>query len=133
MLLPVPVERVWAALTDPTEIVKWFPDAAEIDLRPGGDMVLTFGTDGRCPGIVEAVEPNRRFAYWWQPGATSQGGVPEDNRTLVDFTLEPTEGGTRLRLIESGFASVPNPEAYGMNTEGWTEMLGRLETYLSKG
>jgi len=131
MLLPVPVERAWAALTQPAEIAKWFGDGAEIDLRPGGDLVFTFGGGERCRGIVEAVEPMRRFAYWWQPGISSGEPVPADNRTLVDFTLEPVEGGTRLRLVESGFASVTNPEAFGLNSSGWTEELAELEAYLA--
>ena len=130
MMLPVPIERAWAALTEPAEIAKWFGSGAEMDRRPGGDAVFTFG-DERCTAIVEAVEPMRRFAYWWQPGSSNPGPVPVDNRTLVDFTLEPVEGGTRLRLVESGFASIPNPEAFGMNSNGWDEELGELKAYLT--
>jgi uncharacterized protein YndB with AHSA1/START domain len=129
MLLAVPVERVWAALTDPAELVKWFGDGAEIDLRPGGAGLLSFG-EGRCPLEIVAVEPMRRFAYHWVPGS-GQNEVPvEGNRTLVDFTLEATDGGTRLRMVESGFASIENPAVRSGNVEGWTGELGELESHL---
>src|SRR5215475_9813141 len=85
MMLNVPIERVWSALTDPAEIVKWFGDGAEIDLRPGGDAVFAFG-DERCRAIVYAVEEGRRFAFYWIPGPNSDEPVTEDRRTLVDFT-----------------------------------------------
>src|SRR5215467_3820979 len=75
MMLPVPVERAWAALTEPAEIAKWFGSGAEMDLRPGGDAVFIFG-DERCTAIVEAVEPMRRLAYWWKPDSTRRRRVP---------------------------------------------------------
>ena|ERR1051326_2340305 len=128
MTLTAPVERVWAALTDPKELVKWFGDGAEVDLRPGGAMLLSFGHD-RVPAVVEAVEPMRRFAYWWTPGDGSGQPVTEESRTLVDFTLAPTaDGGTKLRMVESGFAAHPDKRAG--NDEGWTAELGELATYL---
>ena len=131
MMLNVPVERVWAALTDPAEIVKWFGDKAEVDLRPGGDVLFRFGSE-RCPAIVEAVEPMRRFAYWWQPGSGAGDPVPADNRTLVDFTMEPVGDGTRLRLVESGFAGVKDPaRQFRDNDQGWDEELAKLVAYLA--
>ena len=131
VVLDVPVERVWAALTDPAEIVKWFGDGADVDLRPGGDVEFRFGSE-KCPAIVEVVEPMRRFAYWWQPGSGAGEPVPADNRTLVDFTLEPAGDGTRLRLVESGFASVKDPaRQFRENDGGWDEELGELVAYLS--
>jgi uncharacterized protein YndB with AHSA1/START domain len=130
MVLRAPVERVWAALTDPAELIKWFGDGAEIDLRPGGSAVFHFG-DERCPAIVATVEPLRRFAYYWMPGPSD--GAQElgpDGRTLVDFTLEPVDGGTRLRMVESGFAALANPSAQADNIEGWNEELAELAAHL---
>jgi hypothetical protein len=54
--------------------------------------------------------------------------------TRVEFTLEPHPEGTRLRLVESGFASLP-PEARGgchqRNTRGWQRELGELAQYVA--
>jgi uncharacterized protein YndB with AHSA1/START domain len=131
MILRAPVERVWAALTDPAEIVKWFGDGADIDLRPGGAATFSFG-DQHEPAIVYTVEENRRFAFYWVPGPSNgkPSEVTEDSRTLVDFTLEPFEGGTRLKLVESGFARLGDAGPYKANSEGWDEELGELATYL---
>jgi len=131
MILRAPVGRVWAALTDPTEIAKWFGDGADIDLRPGGAATFSFG-DQHEPAIVCAVEENRRFAFYWVPGPSNgkPAEVTEDSRTLVDFTLEPVEGGTRLKLVESGFARLGETGAHKANSEGWDEELGELAAYL---
>lgn len=130
------VDRVWAALTDPVQLVKWFGDGAEVELRPGGRALFSFGEE-RCPAIIEAVEPMSRFAFWWQPGPSEmQPEVPIDDRTLVEFTLSATEdGGTRLRVLESGFAALRNPAAarYTAHEEGWEEELAELVTYLHQG
>ncbi|MEO9181332.1 MAG: SRPBCC domain-containing protein, partial [Acidimicrobiales bacterium] len=40
--IEAPIEVVWNVITNPIEIVKWFADEAEIDLRPGGIGYLKF-------------------------------------------------------------------------------------------
>src|SRR5262245_10098578 len=85
MVLRAPLARVWAALTEPMEIVKWFGDGAELDLRPGGSGLFSFGTE-RCPLIVHEVDPMHLYSYWWEPGPGGDPvNVPDDNRTLVRF------------------------------------------------
>jgi len=133
LVLPYPVERVWKAITDPAELAQWFGDSAEVDLRPGG--TATFGWsehNARDVGLVEAVEPPRRFAFWWGAGSESTGETA--NRTLVEFPLEPVAGGTRLRLVESGFAALADGDKrHAGNSEGWKVELGELEAYLRGG
>ncbi|MGH8992013.1 MAG: SRPBCC domain-containing protein, partial [Acidimicrobiia bacterium] len=62
-------------------------------------------------------------------------GLPEDDprRTYVEFTLEPVDTGTRLTVVESGFAQLAEDayrKAYDGNTEGWASELGELVDYL---
>jgi hypothetical protein len=57
-------------------------------------------------------------------------------RTLVEFLLEPTpDGGTLLRVVESGFEAIPSPRraiALLGVTSGWTGQLQkRLPAYLA--
>ena len=38
--LPYPIEAVWAALTDPAELIRWFPLEAEASPGIGGEIVM---------------------------------------------------------------------------------------------
>lgn len=131
-----PIERVWAALTEPEQIRRWFSSGgAEIDLRPGGKLLLIFD-EGASRGIVETVDPPRRFAFRWYPGAGENPDLPLEAQgplTLVEFTLEPVADGTRLRLVESGFAALTDErrqQALGDNNQGWHECLASLTELL---
>ena len=119
-----PPEQVWAALTEPGEIARWFGTAAKLDLRPGGEGVFSWN-EIAVPVTVETVEPLRRFAYRWVPGQVQEGGPT----TLVEFTLDEVPEGTRLTVVESGFAALPEA-SYEDNSGGWDQELGELRDYL---
>ena len=123
--LDVPREDVWAAITEPERISKWFGDSTELDLRPGGAGVFRWG-DIVVRVVVEEVDPPRRFSYRWEPSHVQAGGPT----TLVEFTLEEVEGGTELRLVESGFAALP-AESRAENSEGWDSELAELAEHLA--
>jgi uncharacterized protein YndB with AHSA1/START domain len=79
---------------------------------------------------VERVEEPTVSGFTWPIY-----GLPEDDprRTYVEFTLEPAGPGTRLRVVETGFAQLPGDtcrKAYDGNTEGWAKVLGELAGYL---
>ena len=133
--IEAPVERVWEIVTEPEHVGRWFSDAgAEIDLRPGGAMSMTWEEHGTVYGRVEAVERPSRFALRW---AAQMGSRDiERNSTLVEFTLAPEGEGTRLRVVESGFASLDMPETDRIakadgNSEGWQIELGHLTDYVA--
>jgi uncharacterized protein YndB with AHSA1/START domain len=126
-----PPHAVWAALTTAEGLGAWLGDkAATIDLRPGG-LANVEWTDGNSATLkVERVEEPTSFAYTW-----SIHGMPEDDvrRTYVEFTLEPVGTGTRLKVVESGFAQLPedcHTKAFQANSAGWTHELGELVAYL---
>ncbi|MEV4840347.1 SRPBCC domain-containing protein [Nonomuraea sp. NPDC049486] len=131
VVLRHPVERVWAALTTAEGLSRWFGSVAEIDLRPGGRAFFRWDDLGdQSVATIVVVDPPRRFAFRW-----AIEGLPEDDapRTLVDFTLEPIPDGTRLRLVESGFAQAAADvarSAHQANSQGWDAELADLETYL---
>ena len=130
VILPVPPARVWAALTQADQLGAWFGTQARIDLRPGGEVVFTWdgstGPRGTSRGVIETVEPPTRLVFRWQSVADD---VP---LTRVEFTLEPHAQGTRLFVVESGFASLP-PElrTRESHVEGWQRELGELAQYLT--
>jgi uncharacterized protein YndB with AHSA1/START domain len=95
-------EVVWAAVTQPEGLARWYAfGGAEIELRPGGPLMLRWDEHGEFRGFVEKVEPGRRFAYRYAvvPGVDPVPG----NSNLVEFTLTPEGEGTRLLVVESGF------------------------------
>ena len=130
VILPVPPARVWAALTQPDQLGAWFGTHASIDLRPGGEIVFTWdgssGPRGSSRGVIESVEPTQRLAFRWQAS-------PDDApMTRVEFTLEPHAEGTRLFVVESGFASLrPELRTRESHEEGWQRELGELAQYLA--
>lgn len=103
----------------------------ETEARPGELAIIDAGRHGHFPVRVERLEPPRYAAYRWLRGAAET--VPGDgNSTLVEFTLAEQDGGTLLRLRESGFATLARPAAareaeYQGNLEGWALMLGLLQ------
>ena len=125
-----PPRVVWAAITTAEGLAAWFGQEAEIDLRPGGAARLAWD-DGHVAELrVERVEEPSVFGFTWRVDA-----MPEDDprRTYVEFTLEPTATGTRLRVVETGFAQLPDAEhkaAFPGNNSGWTNELGELVAYL---
>lgn len=132
LLVAAPVERVWEVLTEAKHIAGWFGESAEIDLRPGGELLLTFEGHGTCQAVVERVEPPRAFAFRW---AYEAGIAPDPGRsTLVEFTLTEEGDSTRLRVVESGFSALAVPadeqrRRLADNTDGWRIELDELRDY----
>jgi uncharacterized protein YndB with AHSA1/START domain len=138
-VINAPVERVWALITEAEHLGRWFGDAgAEIDLRPGGALVVRWAEHGTSRARVVAVEPHTRFSYRWAPFKDPGGEEPiEGNSTLVEFTLQPDGDGTRLRVIESGFAALATSDAQRAknaagNTRGWELETDELREYAAK-
>jgi uncharacterized protein YndB with AHSA1/START domain len=125
-----PPVKVWAALTTAEGLGAWFGNEATIDLRPGGTARMRWTGGPTVDMRVERVEEPTVFGFTWQIY-----GLPEDDprRTYVEFTLEAAGAGTRLRVVESGFAQLPGDayrKAYDGNTQGWAKELAELAGYL---
>lgn len=131
IVLRHPVERVWQALTTAAGLAGWFGSHAEIDLRPGGQLRLRWEEyNAEGDATITVVEPPGRFGFRW-----GIDGLPPDDprRTEVVFTLTAVAEGTRLRVVESGFAQVAEDlarQAHKGNSEGWDAELADLVAYL---
>jgi uncharacterized protein YndB with AHSA1/START domain len=134
ILIDAPLEVVWEVVTRPEHVGSWFSDAAEIDLRPGGEASLAWTEHGTAKLRVEQVEPPHLFSFLW---ARPMSAEPRPgNSTLVEFRLSAEGERTRLRLLESGFRSLELPEEEKAkyvdgNSEGWDHELGELVEYAS--
>jgi uncharacterized protein YndB with AHSA1/START domain len=125
-----PPAKVWAALTTAEGLAAWFGQEAAIDLHPGGSAWLRWTGGHTADMRVERVEEPKVFGFTWHIF-----GLPDDDprRTYVEFSLEPVGTGTRLTVVETGFAQLPEDvygKAYDGNTEGWAKELGELVDYL---
>jgi uncharacterized protein YndB with AHSA1/START domain len=136
ILIEAPLEVVWAVVTEPEHVARWFSDTAEIDLRPGGDALVTWHKEGGgYRARVERVEPPHVFAYRW---VRRVGEEPsEGNSTLVVFSLRAEGPHTRLRVVESGFGQLAWPEDekatyQAENVGGWARELEELRAYASE-
>ncbi len=131
VLIEAPIHIVWEVISDPEHIVQWFSDKAQLDVRPGGDGVLTT-QKGSYRLRLETVEPPRRLSWrWFYPA----GEEPRPaNSTLVEFTLVEEGANTRLRVVESGIQLMPWPdeekdEFADGHANGWSRYLERLRKY----
>ncbi len=125
-----PPATVWAALTTAEGLASWFGQQATIDLRPGGSASMKWDHGHTADMRVERIEEPAVFGFTWHIY-----GLPDDDprRTYVEFTLEPTDAGTRLTVVESGFSQLSqeaHQAAFEGNTRGWASELGELADYL---
>ncbi|WP_055588183.1 SRPBCC domain-containing protein [Streptacidiphilus griseoplanus] len=126
-LIAAPLERVWSLVAEPGF---WVADPESVRgtvAREGESMVAKNAEYGDFPVRVEKVEPPTYLAYRWASAFPGEE-LREDNSTLVEFTLTPEGDGTRLRVVESGFASLSGSEelrsrALKDNSGGWPQVL----------
>jgi uncharacterized protein YndB with AHSA1/START domain len=81
--------------------------------------------------VLEVVE-TLRFAYAWAGGHEANVGYGSRLETVVTWTLSPSEGGTRVRLVHSGFVLPRNDSAYRNMSDGWTKVVQKLDTVLGE-
>jgi uncharacterized protein YndB with AHSA1/START domain len=139
--LKAPVSRVWRALTDHEEFGTWFR------VRLDGPFVLGEVSRGniaypgyehlRWEAVVQKMEPERLFSFTWHPYAIDPNAdYSREPPTLVEFTLERTATGTRLRVVESGFDKLPperRDEAFRMNDRGWSIQTENIARHVESG
>jgi uncharacterized protein YndB with AHSA1/START domain len=124
-LMPHPAARIWRALTMPELVREWLMEndiAAEVGHRFTFRATPVPGWSGvvNCE-IIEADAP-RRLVYRWGNGSESDSGL----RTIVTWTLTPQDGGTLVRMEQSGFR--PEDEGgYRAMGGGWPRIVERLE------
>lgn len=131
VVVNAPIVRVYGAIAEASGLQSWFANRITGKVAPGETVTFHFDGCGDCTVYIEAAKPHSYFAYRWIPGSTGTvvGDVLSQPNTLVEFRLEEVEEGTRVDLIESGFASLPSEiyeSALRENTTGWEQELAEL-------
>ena len=140
ILLKAPCSRVWRALSNAEEFGDWFGVALKGKTFAAGARVQGHIT---YPGyehvvfdvLIVKVEPERFLSFRWHPYAVDPSvDYSKEPTTLVEFELKEVEGGTLLRVVESGFDNIPPSrrlEAFRMNSGGWTEQMKNIEKHVA--
>jgi uncharacterized protein YndB with AHSA1/START domain len=105
-----PIERVWAAVSEPAELARWFPSTVSYEPVIGG--AVTFSGDPNVEdstGTVLAFDPPHRLSFSWL----------DDE---LHFTLEQVGEGTRLTLLNV----LADRSAAARNASGWYVCLAGL-------
>jgi uncharacterized protein YndB with AHSA1/START domain len=113
--LPVPVDDVWSALSDPGRLAEWL-GGVEGDLRVGGEFRAHFLASGwKGTGRIEACEPGRRLLV------LTRHETAKDEQA-IEVTLAAAGGGTVLAWEERGMP-VDLVAAYGAGVQVHVEDL----------
>lgn len=139
--LKAPRSRVWRALTTPAELGQWFGVA--LDTVPSFESGQRVSVPVTMPEykhlmfniIVDEIVPEQRFSFRWHPNEMDpQKDYSSEPMTRVVFELEDADGGTTLKVVESGFDDIPlarRAEAYRGNDGGWTQQVENLARHVS--
>jgi uncharacterized protein YndB with AHSA1/START domain len=130
-LIAASMERVWSLVTRPGF---WVGDDTGLDgvsAKEGESMIAKNPEHGDYPVRVEKVEPPTYVAYRWTSAYPGEA-LTDENSTLVEFTLTQEGDQTRLRVVESGFASLPGSEelrqsVHADHTTGWAACFDTLK------
>ncbi len=140
VLLNVSRKQVWEALVDAEQFGGWFGIALKGKTFVAGETIeapITY------PGYehvtwrarIERILPQTLFSFWWHPYAVNEGvDYSQETPTLVEFTIEDRAPGILLRVVESGFDTLPKErreKAFKMNSRGWDEQMSNIENYLN--
>jgi uncharacterized protein YndB with AHSA1/START domain len=132
--VPTSPERTFAAFVDREQLVQWWGPAGfttpsvELDVRVGGAYRIAMrppdGAVFHLRGEFREIESPHRLAYtfqWEEP-------TPDDRETFVTIAFRAEDGGTRIVLDHSAFAT---SERYDLHKTGWIETLDRLQAWLT--
>jgi uncharacterized protein YndB with AHSA1/START domain len=105
--LAAPLDDVWAAITQRDQLSAWVGgEVTELDVCAGGRGSVRRADGAMRRLLVESVDLGRRLVLRWWP---FEDGFPTGpaSGTRVEFLLEPTEGGTSLRVVERAPFAAP--------------------------
>jgi uncharacterized protein YndB with AHSA1/START domain len=126
--LPASPAEVWRAITDASEIVKWFCFEAEIEAGPAGLARLRWTDEFDWSYRIEEWEPGHRLRM---VSAQERGDGPA--LIVLEWMLEARGGSTVLRVVHSGFGygAEWDDEVDGTG-RGWHGELRNLRHYLAR-
>ncbi len=124
--------EVYAALTDPRELSRWFVSEASVDLRPGGRYRWIFGEGTGLSG-PEAVVSAGEFVSIAPQESLRLNAVVDEMETALEFRLDPWRDGTILTVSHSGFPGEESwDDTFRSIDQGWQSEMQILKLYMEK-
>ena len=150
---PYKPEQVWQALTDAKLLGKWFMEN-DIELVTGHEFTFRMapqkGWDGITYCTITELDNLHKIAYTYQGFASGEKalacagihseiadsagkGIFAELDTTLEFTLEPTCGGTILKMEQSGYKGFKMVIVSLIMGMGWKKQLfKKLPVVLAK-
>jgi len=140
--ISAPPSRIFEALTDPAQLIRWFDDLScpvefwQMDARPGGSYRYEtkkgpYAVNGinvfKTRGEIIEIDPPRLLVYTWFANWHQDQG----RKTIVRWDLTPTEFGTHVKVTHSGLAQ--EPEASADYRGGWAGVVKKLKQFVEMG
>jgi uncharacterized protein YndB with AHSA1/START domain len=129
-VFPCSPQKLWRVLTDGELIARWLMTPSGFEAVVGTQFTFKTTAGGEWDGVIHCrvleVLPHERLVYAWNSGHESNVGYGARLETVVTWTLSEVEGGTRLRLVHSGFVLPNNQTAYQGMGDGWRKIVPRL-------
>ncbi|MGE5589539.1 MAG: SRPBCC domain-containing protein [Bacillota bacterium] len=128
IFIAAPLQRVWSLVSEPGW---WVEDGGPRSVQGEGSRVVVKLAVGTYLVRLERSEPQHYIAFRWASAFPGEEPVAGKS-TLIEFTLAEEAGGTRLRVVESGFATLAAPaevrrKEFEGNAHGWLEELGHAK------
>lgn len=132
-LIAAPLDRVWSVVAVPG----FWVDDSNPEAKEGDVVLAKNEQHGNFPVRVVKVDAPTSVSYRWAPAFPGQE-LTDDNSTLAEFTLTEEGDGTRLRVVETGFASLAASEelrtkAFNDNSGGWPHVIAAVKNRAEEG
>lgn len=134
--IDAPIERVFRLVSEPGWFIGDGEPGKTTTTREGDVFVVDFPPYGRFPILPVTSDAPHYVSF--RGGDDPAQPLVEGTSTLVEFFLSERDGGTLLRVVETGFAALyPNAErraaVYEGNIEGWEMQLAFAKRDAERG
>lgn len=135
IFIRAPRERVWQALTDPDDTVRYFHGTRfESTFEPGAPFrnVVVDGDVLAVDGVVETFEPPHRLVVTWHVNYDAEMAAEPPGR--VEWTLTPAnDEGTVTRVTLRHADLALSPTTWAHVKLGWVAVVDSLKSLLETG
>jgi uncharacterized protein YndB with AHSA1/START domain len=137
--LNIPVEETFALLCTPSSIRQWWSASRAIVMaQEGGVWAAAWGDSEDFPdyisaAIIKAYEPPNRLVLGDFKYFAKDGPLPFKADLTTEFQIEPLNGGSRLRVIQTGFPDEAIADPFYAGCEiGWKNTFDGIRAFVEK-